>query len=99
MTAENSGKGRYGMSFTAVFRPGMEDLGAGMLVKNRSLLRFCEDTAGFHTDTEGVGTVLIGYDTSIFAGRFSVWSYWIGTVIFLVTTGFVLICKIGRAHV
>lgn len=43
------------MSFSAAFRPGMEDLGAGMLVKNRSLLRFCEDTAGYHTDTEGIG--------------------------------------------
>ena len=27
------------MISTAAFRPGMEDLGAGMLVKNRSLLR------------------------------------------------------------
>ncbi len=65
------------MSFTAVFRPGMEDLGAGMLVKNRSLLRFCEDTAGFHTDTEGVGLrgmeerglawAPLGWDVAVYA--------------------------------
>ena len=64
------------MSFTAAFRPGMEDLGAGMLVKNRSLLRFCEDTAGFHTDTESVGLrgmeerglawVLLGWDLAVY---------------------------------
>ena len=64
------------MGFSAVFRPGMEDLGAGMLVKNRSLLRFCEDTAGFHTDTENVGLrgmedqgiawVLLAWDLAVY---------------------------------
>lgn len=48
------------MSFSAVFRPGMEDLRAGLLVRNRSLLRFCEDTAGFHSDSAGIG--LAGLD-------------------------------------
>ncbi len=64
------------MGFSAIFRPGMEDLGTGMLVKNRSLLRFCEDTAGFHTDTENVGLrgmeaqglawVLLAWDLAVY---------------------------------
>ena len=64
------------MGFSAVFRPGMEDLGKGMLVKNRSLLRLCEDTAGLHTDTENVGLrgmqdrglawVLLAWDLAVY---------------------------------
>lgn len=76
MATETERKGDVCMGFSAVFRPGMEDLGAGMLVKNRSLLRFCEDTAGFHTDTENVGLrgmgerglawVLLAWDLAVY---------------------------------
>ncbi|MCQ2452623.1 MAG: thioesterase [Oscillospiraceae bacterium] len=43
------------MSYSASFQPGMEDLNPDLTVKNRSLLRYCEDTAGFHTDSLGDG--------------------------------------------
>lgn len=43
------------MGFSSVFQPGMEDLNPDLSVKNRSLLRFCEDVAGFHTDSLGDG--------------------------------------------
>ena len=60
------------MSFTAAFRPGMEDLGAGLLVRNRSLLRFCEDTAGFHSDSAGIG--LAGLDEMGWAWVLLAWN-------------------------
>jgi len=48
------------MSYTASFRPGMEDLNPDLTVKNRCLLRLCEDTAGFHTDSVGDGLLTMG---------------------------------------
>ena len=48
------------MPYTAVFRPGMGDLGPDLLVRNSSLLRFCEDTAGFHCDSLGAGLRELG---------------------------------------
>ena len=59
------------MAFTAVFRPGMEDLGQDLLVRNRSLLRFCEDTAGFHSDSGGIG--LAGLDGMGYAWVLLAW--------------------------
>lgn len=48
------------MSYSVCFRPGMEDLNPDLTVKNRCLLRLCEDTAGFHSDAVGDGLLHMG---------------------------------------
>ena len=39
------------MIFTANFKPGLDDAGLGGEIKNTSILRMLEDTAGFHSDS------------------------------------------------
>lgn len=43
------------MGYSVAFRVGMEDLRRNGKIKNRSLLRFCEDAAGFHSASVGDG--------------------------------------------
>ena len=64
------------MGYTAYFRPGMEDLNPDRTVKNRSLLRMCEDTAGFHTDSVGDGLTVMdrtGYAWILLAWQLQVY--------------------------
>lgn len=55
------------MGYSALFRIALGDLLPDGKVKNKSLLRFCEDTAGFHSDAVGDG----------FRYRYSLGTVWI----------------------